>query len=88
MDCLWIFNYYSDLTKVSVYIHVYCIVSDKPYKFEYDIIQHCMDTDAMISVIRQMAEKYSLYQNRVEMLGSYRSFTGHTCLSKVKKLHF
>jgi hypothetical protein len=69
-------------------MYVYCIVSDKPYKFEYDILQHSIDTDAMISVIRQVAEKYSLYQNRVEMLGSYRSFTGHTCLSKVKLLRF
>ena len=42
-----------------------------------------MDQEAMLSVIRQLAEKYSGYQNRVEILGPYRSFTGHTCLSKV-----
>ncbi|XP_063408266.1 histone H2A deubiquitinase MYSM1-like [Mytilus trossulus] len=56
---------------------------NKPYKFDYDVVQDNMDQEAMLSVIRQLAEKYSGYQNRVEILGPYRSFTGHTCLSKL-----
>lgn len=77
-------NLSSDVQCLTVSEEVNLIqMCNKPYKFDYEIVQDNMDQEALLSVIRQLAEKYSGYQNRVEILGPYRSFTGHTCLSKL-----
>ncbi|KAJ8305574.1 hypothetical protein KUTeg_016119 [Tegillarca granosa] len=54
-----------------------------PYCFNYEIVIHTIHKEQILESAESLADKYSMYNNRVEMLGSYRASTGMTCLEKM-----
>ena len=64
-------------------VYLWLFISDIPYSFEYQVTILPLEEDEVMSQARAIADKYSQYSHRVELLGMYRASSGLTCLGKV-----
>ncbi|KAL5015994.1 hypothetical protein ScPMuIL_005583 [Solemya velum] len=58
-------------------------ISNVPYSFDYEVVISDIDQHAICSVLGKLADKYSVFQNRVELTLMYRASTGISCLQKM-----
>lgn len=68
-------------------IQLYPFTSDKPYEFEYQVLQSHVDVDGILLTVQKLADLYADYINKVQLSDQFRSYGSLTYLDKVGAFH-